>query len=743
MCRVMLISSGLPHSFWAEAFNNACYTLNRVIFRPGTLKTPYEFWKGRKPSIAHLKVFGCPCFIYKDREYLIKLDARCDKGVFLGYASNSKAYRVYNKVSCKFMETVNVAINDGLDCTHKSGCSPEQIENPSAPSREKEPVISPPEKETSSDDEDDDPSNGRRDETAVIQTPHRTGKRQVQKDHSPSDIIGEVSEPRKTRSKVKHLLSNHVVLNSFLCSHRLEINQVTHYGFVSLVEPKNVKEALTHVDWINAMQEELNQFEKSKVWYLVPRPQGKNIIGTKWVFKNKSDENGEITRNKARLVVQGYSQVEGLDFGETFAPVARMESVRLLFAIACFLKFTLFQMDVKSAFLNGILEEEVYVEQAPGFQSLSYPDHVYRLDKALYGLKQAPRAWYERLSTHLVENGYVRGSIDMTMFVKTTSKDIIIAQIYVDDIVFGSTSSTMITEFSDLMKKEFEMSHLGKLNFFLGLQVVQWSDGLFITQAKYAKELVKKFGMETSSPVQNPMSTSCKISADLDGIDADQTHYRSMIGSLLYLTASRPDISFSVGVCARYQANPKESHVKAVKRIIKYISGTSDFGIKYTFDTNVEIAGYTDSDWAGDANDRKSTSGGAFFVGNNLVSWHSKKQNCVALSTAQAEYIAAGSGCTQLLWMKHMLSDYGFHQGMISLFCDNTSAINISKNPVLHSRTKHIEIRYHFIRNLVEEEILELSFIPTEKQLADLFTKPLDNLRFVSLRKAIGVCIMD
>ncbi|PRQ53257.1 putative RNA-directed DNA polymerase [Rosa chinensis] len=213
-----------------------------------------------------------------------------------------------------------------------------------------------------------------------------------------------------------------------------------------------------------------------------------------------------------------------------------------------------------------------------------------------------------------------------------------------------------------------------------------------------------------------------------------------MIGSLLYLTASRPDISFSVGVCARYQANPKESHLKAVKRIIRYVSGTSNYGVVYTFDSNVEIAGYTDSDWAGNVDDRRSTSGGCFFVGNNLVSWHSKKQNCVSLSTAEAEYIAAGSCCTQMLWMKQMLNDYGFPQGKLSIFCDNTSAINISKNPVQHSRTKHIDIRYHFIRDLVDANILELEFIPTENQLADLFTKPLDNLRFESLRKSIGVC---
>ena len=611
MTRVMLGASGLPHSFWAEAVSNACYTLNRAIFRPGTDKTPYEIWKGRKPNLAHLKVFGSPCYIYKDREYLTKLDARSDVGVFLGYSLTSRAYRVYNKVSCKVMETVNVAINDGLDCAHKTGCAADEDVTPSTDPQKPEDAPAEVKEEESSADEaeaeevidvdeedrgdasgDSDPAEGRRDETLAIQTPHRTGKRQVQKDHSTSDIIGDLSQRTVTRSKAKPLVNNYVVLKCFLAKHKYTINEITHYGFVSTIEPKNVKEALCHADWIGAMQEELNQFERSKVWHLVPRPKDKNVIGTKWVFKNKSDEKGVITRNKARLVVQGYSQIEGLDFDETFAPVARLESVRLLLAIACYMKFTLYQMDVKSAFLNGILAEEVYVAQPPGFVSTSHHDHVYRLDKALYGLKQAPRAWYERLSTYLLEHGYSRGSVDKTMFIKITSQDMFIAQIYVDDIVFGSTSEHLVQEFSEIMSKEFEMSHYGKLTYFLGLQVEQRDDGMFISQSKYAKELVKKFGMETSTSATNPMGTSCKISADLDGVAADQSQYRSMIGSLLYLTASRPDICYSVGVCARYQANPKESHVKAVKRIIKYISGTSDYGINYTFDTNCEIAGY-------------------------------------------------------------------------------------------------------------------------------------------------------
>lgn len=238
------------------------------------------------------------------------------------------------------------------------------------------------------------------------------------------------------------------------------------------------------------------------------------------------------------------------------------------------------------------------------------------------------------------------------------------------------------------------------------------------------------------------MSVNLKLSKDDSGSSVDPSLYRSMIGSLLYLTASRPDISFSVGICARYQSNPKESHLAAVKRIIRFVNGTTNDGIWYSKDTNSSLAGYCDADWAGNADDRKSTTGGCFFLGNNLVSWHSKKQNSISLSTAEAEYIAAGSCCTQLLWMKQMLEDYGIDQDTLTVFCDNTSAINISKNPVQHSRTKHIDIRHHFIRDLVEDKIVSLEHVDTEKQLADIFTKALDFTRFETLRKALGVCTM-
>jgi hypothetical protein len=367
---------------------------------------------------------------------------------------------------------------------------------------------------------------------------------------------------------------------------------------------------------------------------------------------------------------------------------------------------------------------------------------VYKLKNALYWLKQAPRAWYKRLTTYLLTKGFTRGEADWTLFIINQGIHKLIAQIYFDDIIFRATLDSLAHEFSEEMKQEFEMSMIGELNYFLLLQVKQSAEGIFISQSKYAKDLVKRFGLDGKSCAQTPMSTSVKISSDLAGKPVDPSLYRSMIGSLLYLTASQPDIAFSVGVSARFQANPKESHLTAVKRIIKYVNDTLLYGIWYSRETNLVVAGYSDADWAWNADDRKSTSEGCFYVGNNLVAWMSKKQASISLSTSEAEYIAAGSYCTQLLWMKKLLGDYGFSQDTMIINCDNTSAINISKNSVQHSRTKHIDIRHHFLYDLVESKVVSISFIPTENQLADILTKPLDGSRFESLRKAIGVCAM-
>jgi hypothetical protein len=385
-----------------------------------------------------------------------------------------------------------------------------------------------------------------------------------------------------------------------------------------------------------AMLEEIDNFTRNEVWRLLPRP-NQNVLGTKWVFRNKQDDHGVVTRNKAQLVAKGYSQVKGLDFDETYAPVARLESIQILLAFATYHGFKLYQMDVKSAFLNGPIKKKVYVEQPPGFEDSEYPNHVYKLSKALYGLKQAPRALYECLRYFLITNGFKVRKADPTLFTKIVAKDLFVCQIYVDDIIFRSTNKSTCEEFSRIMIQKFEMSMMGELKYFLGFQIKQLQDGTFISQTKYIQDILKKFGMKDGKPMKTPMGTNGYLDLDTGGKSIDQKVYRSMIGSLLYLCASRPDIKLFVCTCARFQANPKEVHLRAVKRIMRYLIYTPKFGLSYPKGSTLDLIGYSDADWTGCKIDRKSTSGTCQFLGRSLVSWASKKQNSVALSTAEAK----------------------------------------------------------------------------------------------------------
>jgi hypothetical protein len=482
----------------------------------------------------------------------------------------------------------------------------------------------------------------------------------------------------------------------------------------------------------------LNNFTRNEVWSLVERPK-QNVIGTKWVFRNKQDEHGVVTRNKASLVAQGFTQIEDLDFGETYAPVARLESICILLAFATHHDFKLYQMDVKSAFLNGPISELVYVEQPPGFEDSKFPNHVYKLHKALYGLKQAPRAWYECLKAFLLRKGFEIGKADPTLFTHKVDKDIFVCQIYVDDIIFGSTNQSWCEDFSRIMTKRFEMSMMGELTFFLGFQIKQLKEGTFIYQTKYTKDMLKKFDMENAKPIKTPMPTDGNLDLNEDSKAVDQKVYRSMIGSLLYLYASRPDIMLSVCMCVRFQANPKECHLMAIKRILRYLVYTPYLGLWYPKGSTFNLLGYPDSDYAGCKVDRKSTSGTCQFLGWSVVSWSSKKQNFVALSTTKAEYVATGACCAQLLWMRFTLSDVGCKFSKIPLLCDNESAIKLANKPINHSRTKHIDIRHHFLRDHETKGDIVLSHVSTDKQLADIFTKPLDEQRFCTLRSELNI----
>nr|GEW15952.1 uncharacterized mitochondrial protein AtMg00810-like [Tanacetum cinerariifolium] len=339
-------------------------------------------------------------------------------------------------------------------------------------------------------------------------------------------------------------------------------------------------------------------------------------------------------------------------------------------------------MDVKTAFLNGVLKEEVYVGQPLGFVSKQYLDHVYDLDKALYGLKQAPREWYDVLLQFLIESGFQKGFIDTTIFIEKKGKHIMLIQIYVDDIIFGSTNLKYCTKFSELMVKRFEMSMMGEMKFFLGLQVNQFLNGIFINQSKCILDILKRFGMDNCDTLSTLMVEQAKLKLDLVRKPVDHTNYRSMIGSLMYVTSSRPDTMFATCMCVRYQANPNEHHVSAVKRIFRYLKGTINLGLWYSKDSGFDLTTYSEADHAGCHLDRKSTSGSVQFLGDKLVCWSSKKQNCVSISTAESEYVAVSSCCAQVLWMRTQLTDYGFFYDKVPIYCDSKSAIAISYNPV-------------------------------------------------------------
>ncbi|KAH9658404.1 hypothetical protein KPL70_023484 [Citrus sinensis] len=482
-------------------------------------------------------------------------------------------------------------------------------------------------------------------------------------------------------------------------------NTCEHAAFISQIEPKSFADAENDESWIMAMQEELNQFERNNVWELVPNPEHQSIIGTKWVFRNKMDESGVVVRNKARLVAQGYNQEERIDFDETFAPVARLESIRMLLAYACHKNFILYQMDIKSAFLNGYIMEEVYVKQPPGFENEKFPDHVYKLSKALYGLKQAPRAWYDRLKNFLLDNDFSMGKADTTLFVKHKNQDILIVQIYVDDIIFGSTNELLCKDFSSCMSQEFEMSMMGELKYFLGLQIKQNEEGIFINQAKYVKDLLKRFGYENGTAKSTPMSTTIKLDKDEKGKEVDIKTYRGMIGSLLYLTANRPDIMFSVCLCARFQSCPKESHMLAVKRIFRYLIGTINLGLWYPRGTHIDLTCYSDADFAGYKVDRKSTSGTCHFLGHSLVSWFSKKQNSVALSTTEAEYIAAGLDIFSLRKPPE-IDDYVHVDAVRNICRRNDLSV---EDCTIHFRTQCLCLQTRFLLRIIQSIVLPRS----------------------------------
>eukprot|EP00742_Colponemidia_sp_Colp-10_P002552 GILJ01002727.1.p2 GENE.GILJ01002727.1~~GILJ01002727.1.p2 ORF type:complete len:509 (+),score=47.37 GILJ01002727.1:627-2153(+) len=498
------------------------------------------------------------------------------------------------------------------------------------------------------------------------------------------------------------------------------------------------------------MDSEIDSLQKNGTYEICTLPTGRKPIYCKWVFKVKENSDGTIDRYKARLVAKGFSQKPGIDFTETFAPVAKYNSIRTILSLAAQMDFEIHQMDVTTAFLNGELMEEIFVQPPEGAPC---PTHsVWKLKKALYGLKQAPRAWNQRLHDTLsgTDFKFSRGTADHSIYIRKRGEKMFFIVVYVDDLLLVTNSVSELNETREHLKSKFDMKDLGEAKYILGIEILRNRPrrSLTLNQSKYIQDMLKKFGMDESKPIGTPMEKDAKLTkmmsptTEAERRKMVETPYRNAVGSLMYcMVGTRPDISVAVGVVSQYLTDPGFQHWKAVKRIFRYLKGTIDVGLELGMgNQELLLTGFCDSDWGGNLDDRKSTTGYCFNIGGGTVCWNSKKQPTVALSSTEAEYMAASHAAREALWLKKLLDELGIKkQDSISIFSDSQGAIALGKNPVNHSRTKHIDIQHHFIRDLIESNVIAMKYLQTEEMPADLLTKPLSKEKHEFCMKKLGL----
>ncbi|PNX83829.1 beta-galactosidase [Trifolium pratense] len=536
---------------------------------------------------------------------------------------------------------------------------------------------------------------------------------------------------------MKYPMSHYVSNQNLSESNKSFANQLS---VISI--PNSVQDALADPKWKAAMNEEMNSLQKNETWDLVDCPKGKKPVGCRWVYTVKYKPDGEIERYKARLVAKGYTQAYGIDYTETFAPVAKINTVRVLLSLAANFDWPLQQFDVKNAFLHGELLEEVYMDLPPGCnKSERHAQKVCKLKKSLYGLKQSPRAWFGRFTKSMIAFGYVQSNSDHTLFLKKQQGKITALIIYVDDMVVTGNDPEERKALQEHLSREFEMKDLGFLKYFLGIEVSRSKKGIFLSQRKYALDLLQETGMSACQPATSPMEEGLKLHNITDQVSCDKGRYQRLVGKLMYLAHTRPDLAYALSIVSQFMHNPCEQHMNAVMHILRYLKSAPGKGILFTKNEKHEdIDVYTDADWAGALDDRRSTSGYFSFVGGNLVTWRSKKQNVVARSSAEAEFRGMALGLCEALWLKHLLEDLGYPQRQpIHLYCDNKAACDIAHNPVQHDRTKHVEVDRFFIKEKLDAKILELPKIRSEDQLADMLTKAVSSKVFLKYLHKLGM----
>ena len=732
LVRAMLHHKGLQKSFWAEALAVAVHVRNRVTTRGlPAMTTPYEVMYEEKPNLSYLRVFGSQCSYTAKKQSVGKLDARAHEAIMIGYARGSRAYKLWDPANRCVVVSRDVRFNETKEAPamHVGDAMDDLKED------EIVDMSNSPEVVDSSNSIRHSPSQNDSEhselEVASSVAPASDGER----DEQQKDVASDPPQLRRsTRERRAPWWRATVALLSSTSS-----------------DPKTYQQASSGPDaakWASAMDIEYKSLMEHETWTLVSRPANQNVVSSKWVYKVKEEQQPDGSlgiRYKARMVARGFSQVEGVDYTETFAPVVKFTSVRVLLSIVSSQNLILHQMDVITAFLNGDLEEDVYMEQPLGYEKGDPSSVVCKLRKSLYGLKQAPRQWYAKIDEFFVNKLQMEGNpADECVYMRRSGGQLLIVALYVDDLLIACSDENVLYATKAELCKRFKMKDLGESHVMLGMDLERDHavKTLTLTQTRYTSKILERFGMSSAKGCATPMETGINLTKIDDEPCGEK--YRAVIGALMYLmVGTRPDIAFAVCTLAKHVETPRAGHWKALQRVMRYLVQTKDLGLCFGGqDTQAAPYVYVDADWAGDHGTRKSMSGCIVMMGGAAVTWYARQQEVVALSSTEAEYIAMCAGVKEIVWIRRLVQGLGVLEDSSSatpVLVDNQGAMDLVTKLSVNRRTKHIDVRYHYTRQAVTDGVVKLKYCPTEEMVADMMTKALGRIKMQKFVKGCGL----
>jgi transposase InsO family protein len=770
--RAMRLDAKLPPKLWGECAIAAFYLAQRTPTRTLKGKTPYEALFGKKPRLSHLREYGCKAFVLIQNRTNPKIYPRSEECVLVGYSNHSKAYRCWNPQTGRILTSYNVTFIESQDCVPRTH-HPRQNEHGVDVNIDSSAKGTHNATEAEDDISDADDTETEADQYEIRENtpdlrpeqPRRSG-RQVRVSAAGAAMQGIQHTSRldqvreEVRTSAMRTKTHKGKAQAPATEPNMDPNGTLDNALATLVnndtrDPKNWAEAMKSNDrlkWMAGMEKEMNSIKNREVWKLVPPtavPRGRNIIGCRPVCHVKRDAKGQEREHKVRLVAQGFTQVAGMDYTDTFAPVARMESMRSILHIGAQRNWLLRQFDVKTAFLYGELEEEIYMRQPKGYEEKGKEDHIALLQKGLYGLKQGGRQWNKKLHTAMTGFSYQRVAVDHCIYTRTTDKGTSFVAIHVDDMLASASSEQEMDTLKEDLQSVFEIKDLGDVHWLLGVAITRdrQKHTVSLSQAAYVDTIISRFKMEKAYPVSTPLEPGTRLSISMSPTTEKEKAkmakkpYQMIIGSLMYAAiTTRPDIIFAVQQLSQFSSNPGRQHWRAAKRVVRYLKGTRDYSLVLGGKENIRLTGYTDADWANDPDRRRSISGYLFTLGGGVISWSSRKQQTVATSSCEAEYMAASHCTKEALWLRNLLKQLDMAQtNPTKLYCDNEGAISLTKDASFHSRSKHIDVAHHFVRERVDANQITFEHVPTHRMPADALTKALARPKFVEFRDIMGV----